>query len=360
MDFTKTDLFISRQIDFPSPFIQKTVKMSTCQAITRANQPCPCMARIGHATCGRHKNVVVAVVVDTVTLCSEFKLNGIRCSKQCALDDTMCVFHRTNTNRRVESDNAARVWRDVHRLLWRGNPLITFEGNASIIYDAFNAGFINLVTLDRLLGLLRDQWGFYLQVQHQAQQVAIVSAASDLQVLALDKQNIHTKAVNALASISMKFLLDTLVPEDQDTLTELETAWSSKDKKKVLKDIGKWYGMETCVTESDWLYKRMLDGLWVFIKQHKEIDELVERLWEEASESVGLCCQGHISRLANVLVGFTEEVKAEVSVGEILQQRMSVISAKDIELEDKVSEAHAVFEELNIPIENRDVWIAAL
>jgi hypothetical protein len=37
--------------------------MPTCQAITRAkNQPCPCRARVGHATCGRHKNVVIPVV----------------------------------------------------------------------------------------------------------------------------------------------------------------------------------------------------------------------------------------------------------------------------------------------------------
>lgn len=107
------------------------------------------------------------------------------------------------------------------------------------------------------------------------------------------------------------------------------------------------------------MYKRMLDGLWARVKAHKERKELTKRLWEEAFESVDKCCQGHLSRLANVLVGFTEEVKAEVPVGEILQQKIAAIAAKDIGVEFKVCEAWTVFEELKVPMEERDAWIEA-
>jgi hypothetical protein len=103
-------------------------------------------------------------------------------------------------------------------------------------------------------------------------------------------------------------------------------------------------------------YRPMLDGLWVLVKGNKQ---LIQRLWEEAYESIDLCWLGQLGRLANVMVGFTEEVKPHVPVGEILQQKMSAIAAKDIGLEFNVCEAWAVFEELNIPMEERDVWIQA-
>jgi hypothetical protein len=176
----------------------------------------------------------------------------------------------------------------------------------------------------------------------------------------MDNQNVHTKEVNQLTSDSMKFLLETPVPIGQETVAELETAWADKsEKKRVMRDVKTWYHTNTCVKTNDYLYKRMLDGLWVRIKAHKERDELTKRLWEEAFESAGKCCQGHLSRLANVLVGFTDEVKAEVPMGEILQQRIAAIAAQDIGVEFKVCEAWAVFEELKVPMEERDAWIEA-
>jgi hypothetical protein len=66
-----------------------------------------------------------------------------------------------------------------------------------------------------------------------------------------------------------------------------------------------------------------------------------------------------MSRLGNVLVGFTEEVKAEVSLGEILQQRMGAIAAKDVSVLHKVTEAWFAMEELKVPQEERNAWIEA-
>jgi hypothetical protein len=187
-----------------------------------------------------------------------------------------------------------------------------------------------------------------------------MEARTDLQRLALDNQNVHTKEVTQLTSDSTKYLLETSVPTGQETVAELETAWADKsEKKKVLRDVKTWYRTKTCVNDNDYLYKRMMDGLWVRIKSHKERSELTQRLWEEAFESTGKCCQGHLSRLANVLVGFTDEVKAEVPVGEILQQRIAAIATKEIGVEYKVCEAWIVFEELNVPMEERDAWIEA-
>jgi hypothetical protein len=108
------------------------------------------------------------------------------------------------------------------------------------------------------------------------------------------------------------------------------------------------------------LYKRALDGLWVRINESEHKDALVQRLWEECLDAVGVCCEGHLSRLANVLVGFDEEAEPEVSVGEILQQKMAAIAGMDVSVEHKVGHAWALFEELGVSAEERTAWVEAL
>ncbi len=329
--------------------------MATCQAITSAGRPCPCKARDGFNTCGRHKNVDILI---DLTLCGQEKVNGTRCAKQCADGDTMCNLHRTIADRREQTRRGRIVWIETLDVLW-GQVVMTDYAEVRAIADAaLDTDWITQFTYDNLLIDIRNEWLWY----QRERLFPTAKATTDLQRLALDNQNVHTKEVNQLTSDSTKFLLETPVPADQETVAELETAWADKNsahRKKVLRDVKEWYEMKSCVKQSDWLYKRMLDGLWVRVKTHKEQKELTQRLWEEAFESVSKCCQGHLSRLANVLVGFIEEVKAEVPMGEILQQKIALIAAKDIGVEFKVCEAWDVFEELKVPMEERDAWIEA-
>lgn len=243
-------------------------------------------------------------------------------------------------------------------LLWGPEPIQQFTQLVVMIDDAFEQGWITRFYYDDLYHQLEREWFWYRRERIEA----TAKATTDLQRLALDNQNVHTKEVNQQTSDAQKYLLETSVPNGQMTVDEIWSAWSGKDtkqRKKVVKDIEKWYETADCVKQNDWLYKRMLDGLWARIKVHKEKDELLQRLWEEASESVKMCCQGHLSRLANVLVGFTDEVKAEIPVGEILQNKIALIAGLDVSVEHKVGEAWAVFEELNIPMEERQTWIEA-
>lgn len=327
--------------------------MAICQAVTSAGRPCPCKARIGFTTCGRHKSVG-SVVLDP-NVCGQERSDGSRCMKQCVAGDTLCKLHRTIANRREQEHRARNLWRDALDVLWGPQPIQQFNQLTVMIDDAFEQGWITRLYYDDLYHQLHNEWIFY----RQQRIVPTAKATTDLQRLALDNQNVHTKEVNQLTSDATKFLLETPVPEGQDTLAEIDSVWFNKTRKRVMRDMRSWYTEKTCVTLKDYLYKRMLDGLWMRIKTHKERDELTNRLWEEASESVGKCCQGHLSRLANVLVGFTEEVKAEVPIGELLQQKISAIASQDIGVEFKVCEAWAVFEELNIPMAQRDAWIEA-
>ena len=73
-----------------------------------------------------------------------------------------------------------------------------------------------------------------------------------------------------------------------------------------------------------------------------------------------MCIDGHISRLANVLVGFDDAFKAPVSQGELIQNQMSAISAMTISSAEKTRLATVFFDEMSVPPDQRAVWLEAL
>lgn len=282
----------------------------------------------------------------------------------------MCSYHRKVAIRRQQThqqnQHMATLFTRALDMMWdgRGGDLPTFAMVIALADVALAGGVLTPISYERLARRLRDEWDWFNFVvgADRDEMFPKAVAATPLARLAVDKQNVHTREINAQTRDGTAYLLETPVPAGMDTLAEIATAWSSqspKEQKKVMGDIRLWYTSESCVTKDDALYKRMLDGLWTRIKEHTEKQELIQRLWEETSESVNKCCQGHLSRLVNVLVGFTEEVKAEVSVGEVLQQKMSAIASKDVSVESKVLEAQSVFDELKVPVEERTAWIEA-
>jgi hypothetical protein len=176
--------------------------------------------------------------------------------------------------------------------------------------------------------------------------------------LAYDTQNVHTREVNDNVSNSLDLLLAV-----RDPVNGFEGYWSNfpetKENRKMHKDMKKWYDTESCRSDEDWLYRKTLDGLWTLIDRSPFRDELMVRLTQEADESVGMCCDGHIARLCNVMVGFDAAFKAPISPAEILGDKIAAIAALDLSVEAKVVEAWTAFEALHIDHETRKDWISA-
>lgn len=183
-----------------------------------------------------------------------------------------------------------------------------------------------------------------------------------LAALAHDSQNVHTPEVNH-QTIEGLALLTEGASESDNTISELVEAWWGKHYRaleSVVDDVLLWYRKSMCRNPGDSLYRRALDGLWTRIKASPHRTELTERLWEECSEARGMCCDGHLARLCNVMVGFDDAFKPPVSAGELLQQRIASIAEKEMDVHHKVGEAWKVFEELAIPMEERIPWLEAL
>ena len=186
----------------------------------------------------------------------------------------------------------------------------------------------------------------------------IPEGLDELGRMAHDTQNVHTRVVSDTVNNSLDLLLGV-----RDAANGFEGYWSNfpetKENRKMYRDMKKWYDTESCRSDEDWLYRKTLDGLWTLIDRSPFRDELMVRLTQEADESVGMCCDGHIARLCNVMVGFDDAFKAPVSVTEVLGARMSAIAEMDLSIEAKVVEAWAAFEELHIDHAARKDWVSA-
>lgn len=189
-----------------------------------------------------------------------------------------------------------------------------------------------------------------------------VIPGNELARLADDKQNVHTGAVNKQTRVATEIIINTTIPNGQKTLDEILTSWLfdlkiGSDMSLVYKDMLSWANKDLVVQKGDYLYRRMLRGLWAKIKTYDTETrlELVKRLWEETSEAVGLCAQGHISRLANVLVGFDDNFVSQQTIHDAL----AYINRLEIPVHIKIEKAIVVMDEMSLPQTERQAWLDA-
>jgi hypothetical protein len=185
--------------------------------------------------------------------------------------------------------------------------------------------------------------------------------------LAEDGQNVHTQAVVNQTNDGITIIRNTEVPEGQKTIDEIFNAWiiavpeCVEILSPVYEDMRKWGNCRTIIKKNDWEYRKTLRGIWAKIKTYEgDIRlELTKRLWEECYESVGMCAQGHLSRLANVLVGFDETIKPPSSNKQYFQERIADLSRKDLSTDEKIRLATELMDEVELPQDERTPWLEA-
>lgn len=189
-----------------------------------------------------------------------------------------------------------------------------------------------------------------------------------------DPQNVHTGVVSTQTGEGMKKLLAQPLHSRQSEVTrrfvevllarmvELKRC-HPRDTIRITADFEHWYTTETCRTMQDMLYRRVFDGLAQTI--HKVEDkstrrELYIRLFEEMRDSLGMCCDGHITRLINVMAGFDEAFAPEKSVAEKVQELFAALSGKECGILEKVAEGVQGLRKLKVPEDEWEPWIDAL
>lgn len=177
-----------------------------------------------------------------------------------------------------------------------------------------------------------------------------------LEKLSKDNQNIHTtpivKATTEIANRLMKLSEDVYFSE-----TEVEYMLKQlKISSKARDNFKEYYYSEASIYElSKPTYKKVMNGLWIYIQTHPtNTKELLKVLKEELEDNIGTCAQGNLSRLVNVLNGFDKnyEVKQETSLNDLMLE-----IAKEKNLDTRLYKAKKILKDRNIKDEEYTAWM---
>lgn len=308
-----------------------------CQALTKAGWGCHHRAKEGLVMCGKHE-------LKEHAQCIGLNDNGKRCMKV----GPLCNKHRAEQKVIHDMQFAEAMW---DRLMddYEEGGITLDEIEDRIIFSA-NAGGLTPEWRDRLLDRVRmerEEAEYF--AQHHEREVPFHE----------DNQNVHRAIISEQTNRGMEILLAQDTRFMGPVLSEIWAAWGDDVPKALKDDMYNWCNQPSCRKPYDFLYRDALRGLWSIIKGHKDKAELINRLAEECDEAFGMCCEGHLCRLVNVMVGFDERFEVQVSKKEQLQQKMAEISMREVSTEQKALEAWKWMEENGIPEEERNAWIDA-
>lgn len=190
----------------------------------------------------------------------------------------------------------------------------------------------------------------------------------NLGAMAEHGQSVHMKEIETTTKTGIALLQEMNIPQGQKTLREIEEAFrlSVDDKEavsKVIADMTTWGAKKTVMDTKKNIYRPTLRGLWAKIKTYDDYTkaELIQRLYEEASESLEMCADGHVARLVNVLVGFDDNFKLQISPMEYFQENIAKISENTTApLDFKIEQAKRLMDDIRMPEDQRGAWLDAL
>lgn len=348
----------------------------------------------------RRMTVVVAEQHHAPGTCHKWMAGERWCGHVCAEGSLLCPTHRARDNQRrqraaaeraaelqeAEAVDNAYTWYRDQNMTWRQvidhltAPIRAGELTRRVMHRVARRIFNNPAVIEPDFN--REwQFGMYWNwainghvgpapnlVVHPAIAAQQVRPAG-LAALARDAQNVHTAVVVEQTNKGLEKLLDASKNARAMRTPEWFAAkWLIRGYgqwnvvQRVVNDMLHWHTQAYCKTANDYLYRRTLDGLYLTIQNIKDSEtriELYKRVFEECHESVGMCCEGHISRMCNVLVGFDETFAPPVPFGEILQNKMAAIAALEVETDEKVRQATAFFNEFAVPEPERAAWLEA-
>ena len=188
----------------------------------------------------------------------------------------------------------------------------------------------------------------------------------DLAGFAADPQNVHTlEAVRQTKEI-IERVRTIPVPEDyrwnrsfvSKTIGEIIT--DCKLNSHAAAQMFNQYVSTVAVYDiEEGIYGKVLDSVWQYVKASPDKEDLCKILRQEMTDNIGMCAQGNLSRICNILAGYMEGIGPQESLAE----RLGRLMPKLMEIEDSVkrlTDAIKILKDNNVPIAEWDSWIDPL
>jgi hypothetical protein len=107
------------------------------------------------------------------------------------------------------------------------------------------------------------------------------------------------------------------------------------------------------------IFGKVVDGVWQFISKSPDKADLKKILTAELRDNIGMCAQGNLSRICNVLQGYMDGIGQKESVSEILGREFPKLMEIENQVEREARGA-AILRENNVPENQWENWLEPL
>jgi hypothetical protein len=122
--------------------------------------------------------------------------------------------------------------------------------------------------------------------------------------------------------------------------------------------VEKYTSDETIYDMVSGIYGKTLDSVWQYIKNSSDKEVLIKTLKTELEDNIGMCAQGNLTRLCNVLQGYLDDMPAppiaEI-LGDLLPPLMNIL---DITV--RCEKALQIMRTFNVPDDQQNIWLEPL
>ena len=213
--------------------------------------------------------------------------------------------------------------------------------------------------------------------QRQAQRIAAIQQEGldrrlrdieerPLANFANDRQNVHTTAAVTQTLKIVNEILKIPVPE--------EYKWNMKSVSKTMSEIisecklspasawqmvAKYCSDETIYDLVPGVYGKVLDSVWQYIKDSPDNEDLKKILTSEMRDNIGMCAQGNLSRLTNILAGYVDCIVVEEPIADKLGRMLPPLMEVN-DIPRRLDHAARIFKEVGLPNDQWEAWAYGL
>lgn len=181
-----------------------------------------------------------------------------------------------------------------------------------------------------------------------------------------DKQNIHRERTVVLTKEMVEKILTIDVPKEykwnMDSVSKTTAdiiGQCSLTPKAAWQMISKYCQDEPIYDMQKGIYGIVLDGVWQFILKSEHKDDLCKALRQEMEDNIGMCAQGNLSRLCNILSGYMDGIGPQESVSEVLGRTLPKLMGIE-DIDERMAKARQILTENKVPVSEWETWLEPL
>jgi hypothetical protein len=104
------------------------------------------------------------------------------------------------------------------------------------------------------------------------------------------------------------------------------------------------------------IYGKVLDSVWQYVKTSPDKEDLCKILKNEMTDNIGMCAQGNLSRICNILAGYMDGVGAQESLSELLGRLLPPLMSIE-DPSERIRQACVILAENKVPFSEWDTWM---